>query len=173
LGASYADLLCSPFVGLSLPSLAVCLAVVNDSPEGSPARLSFSEETCAQIPEAEQPRFLRGRGLFERLRDKAPEAPVSALVSELWHAEGYRYETEWNSQIAAYREFCDYLFHLAAKADEEGRDLAAFADSIQKLRDNGGSLAATGVGGAGAAVPQQPRGPGGFSQGSGALLRNH
>jgi ATP-dependent helicase/nuclease subunit A len=56
----------------------------------------------------------------------------------LWHAEGYRYETEWNSQTAAYREFYDYLFHLAAKADEEGLGLAAFVDSLQKLRDRGG-----------------------------------
>jgi ATP-dependent helicase/nuclease subunit A len=136
--ASYAELLRSPFVGLSLPSLAVCLAVFNGAPAGSPHPPPFSREALGQISETEQERFLRGRGLFERLRNKAPETTLSALVSELWYAEGYRYETEWNSQTAAYREFYDYLFHLAVKADEEGRGLAEFVDSIQKLRDEGG-----------------------------------
>jgi ATP-dependent helicase/nuclease subunit A len=138
--AAYAELLRSPFVGLSLPSLAVCLAVFNGAPSGSPHPPPFSQEALSQIAEVEQERFLRGSRLFERLRSKAPETTLSALVSELWYAEGYRYETEWNSQTAAYREFYDYLFHLAARADEEGRGLAAFVDSIQKLRDGGGGL---------------------------------
>jgi ATP-dependent helicase/nuclease subunit A len=137
---SYAELLRSPFVGLSLPSLAVCLALFNGAPPGSPHPPPFSEEVLGQIPEAEQERFLRGSRLFERLQSKAPETTLSALVSELWYAEGYRYETEWNNQTAAYREFYDYLFHLAVRADEEGRGLAEFVDSIQKLRDEGGSL---------------------------------
>ncbi|MDR1250390.1 MAG: UvrD-helicase domain-containing protein [Treponema sp.] len=138
--AAYAELLRSPFVGLSLPSLAVCLALFNGASTGRPRPQPFSQEALYQIPQAEQERFLRGRGLFERLRSKAPETTLGALVSELWYAEGYRYETEWNSQTAVYREFYDYLFHLAAKADGEGRSLAEFADSIQKLRDGDGSL---------------------------------
>ena len=137
--AAYAELLRSPFVGLSLPGLAVCLAVFNGA-GGGPRPPPFSPEALAQLPEPEQERFQRGRDLFERLRAKASEETLSALVSELWHAEGYRYETEWNSQTAAYGEFYDYLFHLAAKADEEGQGLAAFVDSIQKLRDRDGGL---------------------------------
>jgi ATP-dependent helicase/nuclease subunit A len=135
--AAYADLLRSPFVGLSLPNLAVCLAVFNGV-SGRAHPPPFSQEAFVQLGEPERERFLRGRELFERLRSKASQESLSALVDELWHAEGYRYETEWNSQTAVYREFYDYLFHLAAGADEEGRGLAAFVDSIQKLRDSGG-----------------------------------
>jgi ATP-dependent helicase/nuclease subunit A len=134
--AAYAELLRSPFVGLSLPSLAVCLAAFNAA--GSPHPPPFSGEALARIPREEQERFLRGSELFGRLRAKASEQSLSALVDELWHAEGYRYETEWNSQTAPYGELYDYLFHLAARADEEGLGLAAFVDSIQKLRDRGG-----------------------------------
>jgi ATP-dependent helicase/nuclease subunit A len=51
----------------------------------------------------------------------------------LWYGKGYRYETEWNPMTAAYRELYDYLFHLAALADEKNQGLAEFTDYIQSL----------------------------------------
>jgi len=56
----------------------------------------------------------------------------------LWYREGYRYETEWNPVTGVYREFYDYLFHLAVKADSENMGLAAFTDFMRVSRDSGG-----------------------------------
>ncbi|WP_010253956.1 UvrD-helicase domain-containing protein [Treponema primitia] len=133
---AYAVMLRSPFVGLSLQSLAVCLAVMNSGPSKTP----FSDEALSELLEIEQVRFLQGRILYERIRDRASESTLSEMVSELWYAEGYRYETEWNPQTVVYRELYDYLFHLAAKADEDGLGLAGFTDMVQTLREDDGGL---------------------------------
>jgi ATP-dependent helicase/nuclease subunit A len=138
--AAYAEMLRAPFVGLSLQSAALCLAVFNHVTAGSPHPPPFSSEALPRLTAPEQARFLHGRDLYGRLRARASTETLCALVSELWYAEGYRYETEWNPQTAVYRELYDYLFHLAAKADEEGMGLAAFTDSVRKLRESGGHL---------------------------------
>ncbi|MDR2738804.1 MAG: UvrD-helicase domain-containing protein [Treponema sp.] len=140
---AYAIMLRSPFVGLSLQSLVICLSVFKRPTSdyaGADSLLLFSDEALMRLPKSEQQRFLQGRFLYERIRDKASEKTLAELVSELWYAEGYRYETEWNPQTVVYRELYDYLFHLAVKADDDGLGLAAFTDSIQVLREDGGGL---------------------------------
>ena len=134
--AAYAEMLRSPFAGLSLPGLAACLAVFNQSAQPEP----FTGEPLARLSESDQSRYIEGQKLYRRICGKARESSVSALVSELWYNEGYRYETEWNPQTTVYRELYDYLFHLAVKADTGNQGLSAFADSIQELRNSGGRL---------------------------------
>ena len=130
--AAYAEMLRSPFAGVSLPGLAVCLAVLGKTESGEP----FTDEPLSRLAEADQQQYRLGQLLYAAIRSKASSESVSSLVSELWYMQGYRYETEWNPQTAVYCELYDYLFHLAAEADANNRGLAAFTDSIQALRDS-------------------------------------
>jgi ATP-dependent helicase/nuclease subunit A len=130
--AAYAEMLHSPFAGVSLPGLATCLAVLGETEAAEP----FTDEPLARLAEADKQHYLLGQSLYKSIREKASCKSVSALVSELWYMQGYRYETEWNPQTAVYSELYDYLFHLAALADANNRGLAAFTDSIHAMRDS-------------------------------------
>jgi ATP-dependent helicase/nuclease subunit A len=134
--AAYAEMLRSPFAGLSLPGLAACLAIFNNAESKEP----FTGDPLPHLTEADRIKYEQGRQVYHLIREKAGSESVSSLVSELWYKQGYRYETEWNPQTAVYRELYDYLFHLAARADAENQGLAAFTDSIQALRDAEESL---------------------------------
>jgi ATP-dependent helicase/nuclease subunit A len=120
--AAYAQMLRSPFAGLSLQGLALC---VNSAP--------FSAEPVPRLSEEDKVKYLHGKRIFKKILDIAHNESISSLVSELWYGEGYRYETEWNPKTAAFRELYDYLFHLAALADEKNQGLAEFTDYIQGL----------------------------------------
>jgi len=120
--AAYAQMLRSPFAGLSLQGLALC---VNSAPFGS--------EPVPRLSEEDKVKYLHGKRIFKKILDIARNESISSLVSELWYGEGYRYETEWNPKTAAFRELYDYLFHLAALADEKNQGLAEFTDYIQSL----------------------------------------
>jgi ATP-dependent helicase/nuclease subunit A len=71
---------------------------------------------------------------------RAAQRTTAELISALWYAEGYRYETEWNTQTVVYRELYDYLFAIAAKADADGLSLAAFTDKLRGYQENGSRL---------------------------------
>ncbi|MDR2922718.1 MAG: UvrD-helicase domain-containing protein [Treponema sp.] len=120
--AAYAQMLRSPFAGLSMQGLALCAGTV-----------PFSDETLSRLSEDDRDRYMHGKRVYQKILDIAQKESISSLVSELWYREGYRYETEWNPGTAAYRELYDYLFHLAALADEKNQGLAAFTDYIQSL----------------------------------------
>jgi ATP-dependent helicase/nuclease subunit A len=123
--AAYAQMLRSPFAGLSLPGLAICLAAPDSEP--------FGGEALALLAGGDGEKYLRGQCVYRKITGKACTESISSLVSELWYGEGYRYETEWNPQTAVFRELYDYLFHLAVKADEENKGLAAFTDFILNM----------------------------------------
>ena len=121
--SAYAQMLRSPFAGLSLPGLAACLTVSGP----------FGDEALPLLDEADREKYRNGQRVYRNIFAKAATESVSSLVSELWYREGYRYETEWNPQTAAYRELFDYLFHLASRADVKNQGLAEFTDSILNL----------------------------------------
>ncbi|MDR2134074.1 MAG: UvrD-helicase domain-containing protein, partial [Treponema sp.] len=133
---AYAETLRSPFAGLSLPGLALCLASHN----GTKPAFPFDGEALSSLNEGDRIRYSRGREIYRRICGKASRETASALVSELWYGLGYRYETEWNPQTSVYRELYDYLFHLAAQADEKNESLASFVNFIQNLRESGERL---------------------------------
>ncbi|GHU81752.1 ATPase AAA [Spirochaetia bacterium] len=138
---AYAVTLRSPFVSLSLPGLTVCLAQFNMAKaEGGGHGEPFSDDVLPLLSEEDRGRFRLGQGLYHRIREKAAVGNIGELVSELWYAEGYRYETEWNPQTVVYRELYDYLFNLAVKADAEGLSLAGFTDRLMKIREEGSRL---------------------------------
>jgi ATP-dependent helicase/nuclease subunit A len=134
--AAYAEMLRSPFAGLSLPGLAACLAFFNKAESAEP----FTDDPISDLTEEDRVKYRQGQQIYRQILDKAGQESVSSLVSELWYAQGYRYEIEWNPQTSVYRELYDYLFHLAAQADADNQGLAAFTDSIQALRNSGKRL---------------------------------
>jgi len=127
--AAYAEMLRSPFAGLSLSGLAVVLS-------GESGPFPFNETPLASLSESDQFKYRQGQNVYRHICDKARYANVSSLVSELWYTLGYCYETQWNPQTAVYRELYDYLFHLAVLSDANNQGLAAFTDAIQAKRDN-------------------------------------
>jgi len=130
--AAYAEMLRSPFAGLSLSGTSVCLSKSSEAP--------FCEEALLLLNEEDKIKYLQGREIYKSICEKAAGESICSLVSELWYKEGYRYETEWNSQTSVYREFFDYLFHLAASADAENQGLASFTDKMISRRNEGKHL---------------------------------
>ena len=136
---AYAEMLRSPFAGLSLPGLSACLSAYDQCQQPFSDLQSFPDAPPPAEPfslsEADRFKYLQGQKVYRLMCDKARRESISSLVSELWYGQGYRYETEWNREVQAYCELYDYLFHLAALADAENSGLAAFTDYIQALRD--------------------------------------
>jgi ATP-dependent helicase/nuclease subunit A len=132
--AAYAQMLRSPFAGLSLSGLTICLSGDDSSPD------PFGDEPSPLLDKDDRAKYVHGQRIYQKIRGSVCTKSISSLISELWYGEGYRYETEWNPQTAAYREMYDYLFHLAAQADEKNQTLAAFVDEIQSLGKTGERL---------------------------------
>ena len=141
--AAYAQMLRSPFVGLSVRGLTACLAVVDEENVSLP----FADEPIRHLSDDDKERYRNGQRVYQKILDLACRQSVSSLVSELWYGEGYRYETEWNPQVAAFREMYEYLFYMAVQADEDDgsgpKGLAAFTDRIQSLAKSGERLSET------------------------------
>ncbi|MDR2543020.1 MAG: UvrD-helicase domain-containing protein [Treponema sp.] len=129
--ASYAQMLRSPFVGLSLHGITVCL-IESSAP--------FDDKCLHLLDETDKTKYCLGQKIYSNICQMAKSESISSLVSELWYNQGYRYETEWNPQVNVYRQFYDYLFHLAALADAKNQGLTSFTDSMISFRDSGGQL---------------------------------
>jgi len=134
--ASYAEMLRSPFAGLSLAGTAVCLSVFNNAENP----VVFDNEPLNFLDETDSEKYKHGQNIFSSIREKAVTESISSLITELWYKEGYRYETEWNPSTNVYSELYDYLFHRAVKTDAANEGLASFTDSMRKRRDSGGRL---------------------------------
>jgi len=134
--ASYAEMLRSPFSGLSISGTAVCISEFNESKNTFP----FNDDTLEYLNADDQKKYLHGQKIYASICDKAQRENISSLISELWYNEGYRYETEWHPNTSVYREYFDYLYHLAVNADNENQGLAVFTEYILNLRDSGERL---------------------------------
>ena len=137
--AAYAQMLRSPFAGLSLSALSICINAL-DSPGASSESKPFDDNPLPLLPEPDRTKYLHGQKVYQNIISKAETETICSLLNELWYSEGYRYETEWNPVTAAYRELYDYLFHLAAGADEGNQTLAVFTDNILSLSKSGERL---------------------------------
>ncbi|MDR2598052.1 MAG: UvrD-helicase domain-containing protein [Treponema sp.] len=134
---SYAEMLRSPFAGLSLSGTAVCLSSYLENKENP---LPFDDKPIEYLDKEDQKKYRNGQKIYLSISKKAEKESICSLLNELWYEEGYRYETEWNPQTGVYRELFDYLFHLAAKADSENLGAASFADNMRAFMDSGGQL---------------------------------
>jgi len=140
----------SPFAGLSISGTALCLSLhktkSKDLKQEIPHQEIASDEISIIKPfddspldfldEEDKKKYQCGKDVYERLCKKAKSENVSSLISWLWYNEGYRYETEWHSNTNIYREYFDYLYHLAVKADNANQGLAVFTEQIRALRDS-------------------------------------
>ena len=133
--AAYSEMLRSPFTGLSLCGTTACLSNFNDR-----NRQPFNDASLEFLDESDKEKYLYGMNVYRSIAEKAGSESISSLVSMLWYSEGYRYETEWNSQLRVYSELYDYFFHHAVIADRENMSLASFTDTMCMLRDSGESL---------------------------------
>ncbi|MCL2608484.1 MAG: UvrD-helicase domain-containing protein [Treponema sp.] len=137
--AAYARMLGSPFAGLSLAGLTACLAVL-DGENAEP----FGEEPVASLDGEDVKKYRHGQGVYQKIFAMSRLENIASLVSELWFAEGYRYELAWHPRTAVLNELYDYLFFLAVRADgeESGNPigLAAFTDYVQGLEKSGKGL---------------------------------
>jgi ATP-dependent helicase/nuclease subunit A len=134
--ASYAEMLRSPFVGLSLSGTAVCLSLRNEEKVIVP----FSDDPLSFLDNDDREKYLHGQKIYTSICGKAASESISSLVSELWYNEGYRYETEWHPNTSVFKEYYDYLFLLAVRADNANQGLAVFTEYILHLRDCGERL---------------------------------
>jgi len=134
--ASYAEMLRSPFAGLTLSGTALCLSLFKENPDETCEKKPFDDSPLEFLSGEDRKKYLCGRAVYERLCGKAKSENVSSLVSWLWYNEGYRYETEWHPNTSVYREYFDYLYHLAVKADNANQGLAVFTEQIRALRDS-------------------------------------
>jgi ATP-dependent helicase/nuclease subunit A len=125
--ASYAQMLRSPFAGLSLSGASVCLAIYNQT-----GRKPFSDETTRHLDDEDGRKYAIAARIYNSIYQNS-SGSIALLVSDLWHNEGYRYETEWNIRTSVYRELYNYLFFLAVKADDEKQSLSSFIDSMRLL----------------------------------------
>jgi ATP-dependent helicase/nuclease subunit A len=133
--AAYAQMLRSPLAGLSISGLTICLTGAEKA-----SFVPFGSEPLSLLGKDDKRRYRHGQRIYQKIRDSVCTKSISSLINELWYREGYRYETEWNPKTAAYREMYDYLFHLAAQADEKNQTLAAFVDEIQSFGKTGERL---------------------------------
>ena len=134
--AAYAQMLRSPFAGLSMAGLSACIEVLIDDSSPEP----FDDAPLALLSGADREKYCHGQRIYQKMLGMANTESICFLLSELWYGEGYRYETGWNQKTAAYRDLYDYLFHLAAAADEKSQTLASFTDYIYELSKSGERL---------------------------------
>ena len=137
--ASYAEMLRSPFAGLSLSGTVICLSLfkANNTNESlNEKSMPFDDAPLSLLDDEDREKYLCGKKIYDCLCEKAASENVSSLVSWLWYSEGYRYETEWHPNTSVYREYFDYLYHLAVKADNANQGLAVFTEQIRELRDS-------------------------------------
>ena len=153
---AYAQMLRSPFAGLSVQALAICIAALDQSASISPTFDPHADDPaagetrspCVPFDDAPLPLlsgsdlcgYLHGQEIYRSILAKARNGSICSLLNDLWYGEGYRHETGWNPKTSPYRELFDYLFHLAATADEDNQTLAAFTDSIHALSESGERL---------------------------------
>ncbi len=120
---AYAAFLRSPFVNLSDISLVKVLL----STEGP----FVSDPDKMEIDGSDTGKYLKGRELYEFVRDKADFIPISELVYHLWYTYGYRYFILKNPSAHGYLEYYDYLEKMAADADSKSMPLALFLDFLR------------------------------------------
>ncbi|HNY22007.1 MAG TPA: UvrD-helicase domain-containing protein [Treponemataceae bacterium] len=128
---AYANLLRSPFVGISDRAFVPAVASRTTAlAKGCTPPPPFDPSVEAELSPSDRERFAAGRELYERVRSMADRVSAAELVTHVWYAEGYRYAALLDPALHRYLELYDYLFELARRADADGLTLAAFLDRL-------------------------------------------
>ncbi len=116
-----AAVLRSPLVRVSDDALVAILS--------SGAGLDFDPRS---LPDADRDRFLRGKAMFASLAALADRVPAHELVARIWNECGLRAGILARPEAHPYLEHFEFIFDLARKAQEEGKNLSAFvADDLE------------------------------------------
>ncbi|MDR1469736.1 MAG: UvrD-helicase domain-containing protein [Spirochaetaceae bacterium] len=128
---AYAEVLRSPFVGLSFGGMLSALKAYDKAKEDPPT--PFAE--TASLSEEDRKKFDNGRKLYLETKNRSINGSIQELIAYLWYAQGYRYEVLWHKETRAYYNGYHVLFALAVKADNAGSSLAPFTETLKTLLD--------------------------------------
>ena len=124
---SYAQLLRSPFVNLSITEVNAIL-IQNKEPFSQENEFLLSPDGCRHYKKASE--------LFNELKAECKTASLTELINKLWYTAGYRYETLWNTQVSMYSKLYDLIFEFARKCESENMSVAAFVDELRNYKDD-------------------------------------
>jgi ATP-dependent helicase/nuclease subunit A len=131
---AYAAVLRSPLVRVSDEAfLELLTGGGNTIPGGAPPLPGVDTPLPdAGTPLPDRDRALLGRmeAFFEELRSLLGILPVADLVDFIWHKAGLRLDILSRPKAHSFLEHFDYIFHLAASIDREGKALSAFLDIL-------------------------------------------
>ncbi len=132
-------LLASPLVGLSRDGLAL-LAIASSPERGGvwETAVALAEDGREELGEADRERLVRFRGWFEAERSEAGGRSVSALLERAISQGGYVDHVltlDWPERRLA--NVHKLLRVARAFEAAEGRDLRAFVDHVEDLRNEG------------------------------------
>lgn len=124
--SSYAGVLRSPFLNMNDDVSAKILLEKEDAFAMDPE--DFPEIFKKAI---DREKYILGRELFLRLKEKLDGSPKTELLRILWYESGYRYLLLKNPLYMGYLEYYEYLEELARRSDEAGENLAVFLDFLR------------------------------------------
>ncbi len=127
--------LLSPFADLTDDAVvSILLALRKAEAANEPLIDPLSPAAAALLPdEAARRAHERGAATMAALRAMIDRASIAATASYLWYEAGYRVALLSNPAAQAFEEHFELIHSLAAKADSEGKSLAAFVASIEPL----------------------------------------
>jgi ATP-dependent helicase/nuclease subunit A len=123
---AYAETLRSPFAGLSLNGM---LAALRDYDESHIPFMQLSDG----LDNGDRKKFDLARNLYAAIKNRSINGSIADLIAALWYAKGYRYEVLWHRDTRAFHNGYHLLFSLAVKADNAGKSLALFTETLKKL----------------------------------------
>ncbi|MCR4940196.1 MAG: UvrD-helicase domain-containing protein [Treponemataceae bacterium] len=127
--SSYAQVLRSPFVNLSLMDMEKILALHGVFPDQDFSFLGQSRE-----------RFQAAAAFYRRIAESCLYEPLTKTVSRLWYDSGYRYETMWNHSVEMFSKQYDLIFELARQGENNNMNIAAFADCLNQYKEKDSRL---------------------------------
>lgn len=121
---AYAAVLRSPLASLSDDGFVRVLASRMGAFDAEAERLLSADDVM---------RYRRAAGIHAELSRRVDRESLSSIVSWLWFGCGLRLSILRRPDAHPYLEHYDFLYALAARADEEGSSAAAFLSELEPL----------------------------------------
>ncbi len=124
--AAYAALLRSPLARQSDEAFLELLS--NQDRESASTRLSERDTSL----------LCRMEAFIEELRHRLASLSVADLVEYVWHKAGLRLDILSRPEAHSFLEHFDFIHHLAALTDKEGKPLSAFLEALGSAIEGSG-----------------------------------
>jgi len=89
-----------------------------------------SDNLRTSLPERDRSLLCRMEAFFEELRSRLDSLSTADLTEYVWHKAGLRLDILSRPEAQSFLEHFDYIHHLAAQTDKEGKPLSAFLESL-------------------------------------------